>query len=424
MLNEIIFYILCLICFGLLAWGINGREKIYQYPFFMGVIFTIFILPQAAALVYGSADIPETAIRRVLIMCCFCAAMCWLGYQIPLPKSWFNTPTTNFDKERLRNIALVFVLLGIIFWFLIFTLPSGYGLRLSGESTGIFTIYLFFARPLSNIGFVIALIEACRRRKTIYFLLLTVASIMPIYRAFFFGRRTDIAFIILSLGIALYFTSRYIPPRLFIVSAVLLGVILIPFIGEQRGVLSNKWTNIKDLRPTERLENIVKGESALELRNAALTIDTTANNMNYGFGRLYWNRLVFRYVPAQFLGASLKSSLQFELVDFKDTIYEVYDYGIPTGTTTTGIGDTFTQFDYLGCLFFALISIIFKWFWYRASLQNDQVAQLIYMNISIYGMLSVTHNSADFIPNLVSMFIFIKPVVMLSRIKQRIYQVG
>lgn len=412
-MNYILFVILCLICSLLIFEGINNRHKIYQFPFFMAAIFASFIIPQAFALIYGSYGldkVPQSAITRVILMSCLCISMCWIGYQLPLPKSWFAKVPINFDQNKLVVFNIIYIVLGIFFWLLVFRLPDGD--KLSGTSTGPYTILVFFAKLFADTGFALAIINFfTQSKKSLYFAILICASIMPFYRAVFFGRRTGLAALILIVGIAFYLFRRYVPPRSVIVLALVLVTILIPFLGQQRGILSGKWNNLETINYTENLENVIQGKSALELRNAALMIDAAANNGKYEWGTIYWNNLVFRYVPAQFLGTQFKKSLLLNKVDYREKLQYQYNYKVPMGSTPTGIGDSFTQFDYFGCLFFVFMAILFKWLWYRAISQNSLIAQVIYMVTCAAAMIAITHATADFIPNVLFSYISLLPIM-------------
>ena len=429
MINTFLFCLLCLICLLLILEGVNQRTKIYQYPFFMAAIFISFILPQAFPLVYSEPSLtnllPEESITRTLIMSCLCLAMCWIGYQISLPSSWFSKPVANFEPEKISKITLVYILIGGFFWLLIFNLPDDYGWRLSGESTGIFTIYVFFARLFSNTGFVLSLICYVSKPKLSSFIILTLGSIMPVYKAFFFGRRSAIAYIILAVAIAYYLFRRYLPPRTVIISAIILATILIPFIGEHRGLLSDKWEDPSNLNYTGGIEEIIEGKSASELRNAAFMIDLTASSSYYGWGKLYWDKLVFRYVPAQIVGREFKNSLYLNKIYSQRqnyTGYLIYKYGyhISEGTTVTGIADSFTQFDYFGSLIFAAIAMFFKWLWYRASAQKSLIAQIMYMSLCTHAMHIVVMGTADFLPNLLFASLLLLPIIWLAKPKKQL----
>lgn len=420
MINYLLLATLLIICIILFLEGINKRQKVYQFPFFMAAIFASFIMPQAFALVNTSSEsysIPESAITRVLLMSCLCLTMCWVGYQLPIPQSWFRKKPIEIDSKRLSSLIIIYIILGIFFWLLVFNSPGG--MKLSGTSTGAFTILIFFARLFTNTGFVLALMNFFKTSDKAYSLLiLACASIMPLYRAFWFGRRTDLAAIILAIGISFYLFRRYVPPLSVIVIALVLATVLIPFLGQQRGILSGKWNNLEQLEYTKDIEKVIKGETALELRNGALMIDAAASSGVYEWGKIYWNNLVFRYVPAQLLGRDFKNSLTLNKVSYNRFLLYKYNYRVPTGSTPTGIADSFTQFDYFGSLFFALMAIFYKWLWYRASFQNSSMAQIVYMVACTYAMTAVTHATADFIPNILFALISLFPIIWFASYKK------
>lgn len=420
-MTVFLFSTLIMICLCLLIWGISRQERVYQYPFFMSAIFFIFIIPQAYAIVFGDFTISHDAINRMLIMSCLCLAMCWIGYQFPVPQSWLRKTVVNLDDNRLQQITFIYVLVGLCCWLSLFMLPDDYGLKLTGQSTGLFTIYFFFARTLTYLCFVLTLIQAIRTKKSNYFWLLVIETGLLFYRAFFFGRRTDIGFIVISLGICLYFVLRKVPPKALVISALIFAMFMIPFIGEQRGIYSEKWQDNEELSLTEPLQELIQGKSsALELYNAAQIIDVTVKTSRYGWGTAYLNHLVFRYIPAQFLGKDFKNSLYLSNSNYylyKYLVNRVNFYKIPLGSTPTGIGDAFTQFDYFGCLFFAIVAFVYKFFWYASCIPNNKIPQIIYASTSVYAIHSVTHGTVNFLPDLLSIFVFTLPIIWFCKIK-------
>ena len=415
LLNELLYWLLCLICVGLILWGLRFKERIYQAPFVMGAMFASFILPQGLGIVYQESELSDIIILRLLVMSCLCAINIWIGYKIPIPKYFLCKPAIEYNRNKIINVAFIYVVLGILFWVLIFRLPGGYGLKTVGQSTGIFTIYILFARNFSYVGFVITIFEFIYRPNRAKLLLLILASIMPAGRVIFFGRRTITGFLLLSIGVATYFQKHRLPPRLLIVSIVISAFILIPFIGDQRGLLSNRWDASSEISITQGLEDIVSGEDTKELRNAALIIDTTINKNAHGWGKTYWNRMIFRYIPAQLLGSNFKKNLQLEMIDVRDYFYNSYGYKRQIGTTSTGIGDSFSQFDYFGCLVFGLIAFVSKLQWFSAYTKKDYLAQIRLPYFLTASMLAVTHGTQYFLPEVFGLYMFTIPILFFKQ---------
>jgi len=145
--------------------------------------------------------------------------------------------------------------------------------------------------------------------------------------------------------------------------------------------------------------------NAPELTFAAYYIADVDRSGNFSYGAGYWNQLVFRFVPAQLVGADLKAGLQFysPRANFSDTSLPL---GVFPGTTITGMADSYQAFGFLGCLFFALPAALFKNLWTAARHRNGLAAQLLYSQSIICAMRSVTHQSVDFLPGLLYNLIF------------------
>lgn len=426
-MTELLLLIFAFICAGLVFWGLAHRERIYQYPFFMGATFIAFILPQAIALVNNPGLIPERAIQRVLIMSCLCAAMCWIGYQVPVHYSQSNRLflLSLLDAKRLKIGAALYVGISLVFWSLIYSLPQGRAI--SGLSTGIITVYFFFANLL-NIGITILLLETMKKPILANLVMLLVSVGMPIYRAIFFGRREETFFILLAFPLALYFVYKRTLPKALAIFGIIFAIVVIFSISQYRSAIAEgRWDLVDQINPVEILQTTIteqNSESAFELRNAALLIDSTIKTGRYGWGTSYWDRLIFRFVPAQFLSPKFKKNLKFDIADYqvdRKELYKNYNYKSPLGATSTGIGDTFTQFDYLGSLVFALMAVFFKFLWHYAADNRNFVAQLAYILLSVKAMTALTHNTANFPADILYYALFSLPIILWARIPTSYY---
>src|SRR5205085_9302181 len=87
--------------------------------------------------------------------------------------------------------------------------------------------------------------------------------------------------------------------------------------------------------------------------------------------------------------------------------FATMDYSNPTGSTVTGMGDSFQQFGYSGCLFFVALAIVFRSIWQVALQPNALFAQLLYMQSCTSAMRAVTHWTLDFLPGFLYSMIFL-----------------
>jgi len=141
---EVYLLLFLFICLGLLGWGLIRSDRIYQYPFYMGGIFTAFIFPQAIALYRNPGPVSPQALERVLLMSCLCSAMCWLGYQLPANKSFLKACDMAVDLKKLLYGGIFFTVVSYVALFLIFRQPEE--VRSVSKWTGIITIYAFFTK--------------------------------------------------------------------------------------------------------------------------------------------------------------------------------------------------------------------------------------------------------------------------------------
>ncbi len=385
--------ILILLCVALIINGLKNRIYIYQYPFLMAVAFTTFILPQALSLVIAS-NIPKIAIHRVLIMCCLCLAASWIGYKINMPTKWLRIPK-NGNSQPSQQILFLYLFLGGVFSLLTARQLDG---QVTGISTGIVTILIFFNRAFTEIAYPAYLIKLFKRPSWINLLLTIAASASTFYFAFFLGRRAATGFFFIAIATAYFLVKKRYISRWIVIFSIIFGCLFIFSIKDYRNFLATgNWDYISQANPTENVKKLINDEeSVLELRNAALVIDFAANHNQYEFGSYYWDRLIFYFFPGQWFGNELKQSLQFNSINFSAELSAKYNYWIPTGSTKTGIAEAFLQFDYFGCLVFGIVGIYFKWLWCRTLVWSNFIDQVLYIQLIIAATVGVVVTGHSF----------------------------
>jgi hypothetical protein len=381
----------------------------------MAIPFSVFILPQAYSLVrfpYGTR--PE-AIEATLLMALLCILACVFGYRAPASQWIMQKTQTRIDDRKLFRWGVFFILCGFFFNALIALMTDQE--RGFGQWTGRATIYMFFA-TLGYPGLAICFAQALKKKQDwgAWFWTAT-GMIIPISASTLGARREPAALFAVTIAITLYFQKRYVLPRLLIFAAMIAAMLVIPATSHVRSTL--KLSGISHLGEVDfvgNFERFLSGTSILELRNAAMTIQSTNLTGDFGLGRGYWDQLVFRFVPAQIIGRENKESLMFRTPKQRDRDEQaVLGYKRENGTTLTGIGDTYREFGYLGALVFALMAVVFKSLW-QASLQSNSVfAQLLYIQTMITAMHSVTHQTADYLPGVAYNVVFIGAAVYFSR---------
>ena len=412
--------LLVLICLALLGWGVIRVERIHQYPFFMGSLFLSFILPQAFSLVSnpGAAITPE-ALERVLLVSCLCASACWIGYEIKPNPKWLAKLNIVLDEQKLFRAGIALMLQGYLFNILLNrTIAASNGVVESGTSA---TIYYFFGNVI-YIAFAIFLLQTLKRPEPINLICTALSGWIPL-QSLLIGRRQGTMTFIIFIGISLWLIHRYIPPRWAVITAVVMIAFLIPLFAEMRGefwnlVFSGKWEEI--LAAGQRTFAGQQKGDILELRNAALLIDATEKTGLYGYGSGWWDSIIFQYVPGQIVGYEFKKSLQFNLVT-SETLKNLYGYEVTRGTTTTGVGDSFTEFGYFGCIIFAIIGYFFKHLWISAVYQKSTFSRLLYLGLVSPSMVGITHGIGRFWQEAIFQVSFAYLIACYARTKHKYY---
>jgi hypothetical protein len=162
----------------------------------------------------------------------------------------------------------------------------------------------------------------------------------------------------------------------------------------------------------------MQNNKILELRNAAMMMDLATNTGRYGWGTLYWDQFVFQFIPGQLIGRERKASLMLNKSIRGEHLPLFYNYRKSTGTTATGIGEAFTQFDYFGCLIFALVGFLCKFWWLKSLTWNNTFEQVVYINILQEAVVkSITVGHSWFFNGLIIIFIFSLPLIFICRYK-------
>lgn len=382
---------------------IQRPARIFEFPAFMAFTFAVFVLPQAVSLISFPGDIDAESVSAVLAMCCLCMFACIAGYRLAPSRLMVHWASRRIDLGKLFHAGVVFAVTGLGMRAVLAGTEVQYAGG-TGGMTGTGTLVLFF-QQLAYPGFAILLFCALRRPHLPLIAATLISLIVPLGDVVV-GRRENLAILLLTIGLALFYERRVVPPRAAIAAALLFGMLAIPATYQYRQyAAAEDWAGVTNIDLVDNFKRFVGEESILELRNAAAVVESTRRLGSYQFGMGYWNHLVFRFVPAQLVGADLKRSLMFEVWDV--TLGTESGFRFPRGSTMTGMGDTFAQFGWLGCLYFVFMAVLFKGLW-QASLSRDAMfARVMYVLTVTSGMRAVTHWTADFLPGLIYFSVFV-----------------
>lgn len=413
---EIYLIAIVAVLVGVLVKGLASPARMYEYPYFMAAVFAAFVVPQAISLKRFPLGATPESIDAVLLMTLLCVLASVIGYRAAANRWIIERVHVPVNDRKLFHFGVLFICCGIFFTYLTGTMSSAE--RGGSQWTGKATIYIFFA-SLGHPGLSICLREALIRGGSGPWFWTLMGAWMPVVSAVFFGRREPTVLFVLTIALTLYFCRRKVVPRWAMVAAIAAAGVGIPATTQYRSALArhSATTAILEIDFIGNFNRFISNPAILELRNAAMMIETTTRTGNYGMGCGYWDELVFRFIPAQLLGRSFKQGLMFspEEKELQEREFAVLGYKATGGTTLTGMGDSFREFGYAGALFFAAMAVIFKSLWH-ASLKRDAVfPQLLYIQTCTSAMLGITHQTANYLPDVVYNLIFIGIAVLYAR---------
>ena len=396
------------VCCLLLLAGMARRGAIYEFPFLAGAVFTGFALPQLVGLASDSF-LPPGAFEKTLVMATLCAAMCWVGHAAN-SKPW-GLFRWEYDETRLLWVSLVLSLAGCYFYYAFGALPEE--VLHSSQMSGLPVVYLFFARLLAY-GFAIAVLLYARTGSKSALAVALFGSMFYLERIVIAGRRADLIEFCAIIALAAYFQRGRAIPRPVMLFGLILGTLGVYSTGDYRGATMSddgpQWSSVLQIDFIGNFERMTQ-QGGPELTNAAYYIEATDRQMTFDFGLFQWNELVARYVPAQLLGDEFKGSLT---VDLDTPAQTEFLYTPDTGSTLTGLTDSFRSFWYFGCLEFAVIAFVMRGLW-RAAVAGDMSSQLAYMLILAQALHAITHSTSNFTAPWVQMAIFLVPALLLAR---------
>jgi hypothetical protein len=404
-MSELYFNLLIAMIAGMLAMIAWRPSRVFEFPYFMAGVFAVFIVPQAVSLLRFPGQVLGEDIANVFLMSSLCLGMCILGYQLPPSRFVVRNMLRPVDHDRLFHVGIGFILISIA--------ASLVGSRATAEFaaegglTGGLTIVFFFVN-LGYPGFAICL-YLLREKITPSRLFITMLGFANPLLAIYHGRREPAVMFVLIIVMSRFFATKKAPNPLLVYAGMAFMMLAIPATGQYRAlVYEGRTSEIRQIDLIGNFQEFLNQESILELRNAAAIIRSFRLRTELEYGAGYWDYIIFRFVPAQIVGRDVKNALM--ISGESQNIYKrqlATSYEIPAGSTITGMGCSFEQFGWLGCLFFAFLALLFRSIWVAANQQNSIFAQLLYIMICTSAMRTVTHQTVDFLPGMIYQLVFL-----------------
>lgn len=400
-MSDFFLLLFILLCSWTIGKIIINPKLAYEYPYFMGAMFAVFLIPQAISIKLNPGNASPASIDLTFFMCFLCLLMAVLGYyfgpSIIITKRFDH----NLDLKKLIFIATAYTIAGGVLFVLINRNPMT---EQKGNWNGIITIYCMLFQII-NVAFAICVFLALYKKKPFYIILAIIISLPIISLILFAGRRELTALFVLTIAMAFFYIKGFVPPRVLIIAGLVSVMLIIPLIGMYR-------QNVETMSPLTAITSIdikndfvtyFKEGKDMELTLAVYMVEATTFFGSYDFGADYWNEMVFRYFPGQIFGRDLKASLM--LGSHGQDVFKT-DFIPLNGLTTTCVGDSFRHFGLLGGFFYFFLGGFFREL-YRLSFLSNILVKAFYVICMVQALLSVSHGSVNFMPGIFHMYIFL-----------------
>lgn len=383
------------------AEGLTRRLGFFSYPFLVSCIYLTWFLPQAYALQGAYMD---TYGFRILLWFSLLSLVGtrvgweYRGKMVLAHGARGQQRTTELMSRRVLVAVLLVTLFAISMRLLIELRPASE--RAMSQWSGPLTILSFFASvSVVSLSASVYLFLLKKSAASIFLLCLNLGIYFPsLFIAF---RRADIAEAAIAFLFGLYATRRVRVPKAVLLVGIVAGFFVLHGIGElrslggayratQNGEIERRLPTLSEIAEIDWTAAVRDSGSPeiSETRNAIEFIEATRFEQPY-LGASLWNRLVFQYVPGQFVGYEFKESL-FIGQSIEQISREKLGFTKHPGSTETGFVDLYRDFGLAGFIFFIFQSIILKRY-FNSFINGNFVGYLVYTSVMVSALHSFTH---------------------------------
>lgn len=393
--------------FTIMLCSLFGRAGYLKLPFLYSAVFAGWVLPQLWSIEVQGEFYPGS-LDKLVWMSGFCFLSALMGWNLGVRKKFSGSRNLFRQLDERQAWRATLCLSAISLTSAAVLSLNSLGGEDEGLPTGIFTIIHTFSN-LKFVTLVLSGIFFLRRRSTFAtgLLILHVVAYGEVVLLDF--RRRGLVEFGFAVLLSAWCVHRYSMPRTLVMTGLVAASIFTYSVGEFRDIAreTGRTPTIDEILAIDYAASspILDKSASPELYNAAALIHGSDRHGFLLLGTDFWNRFIFRYVPAQFVGADSKMAMMFE--EDSSTVLARVGWSVPRGSTWTGIGDAYSNFSYLGALWFAIIGYVVGLFWCRAQHSRGAWDQGFYAAAIIPAVLSIPMYSSYFLDHFSFYVLFI-----------------
>jgi hypothetical protein len=404
----VLFFSLMGIGVYMICWGLKAPHGIVQFPTLAGASWVIFFGPEILGVLRNPSLAPQGAladngIEMALLMCILCASLSFIGYlkgpskhlRCMLQRRAKRIP---FYHRRLFLAGFILIMISLIGFHKLAALCGGYQSYFSPEGNyaltweGLPVAYVFFVM-LVYPGLVFCFLATYQRPSFLRWIVIGVGLTIPILRVIILGRRTDFMVIGVTILFTRFFIYKRLPPRIIMIGCMVgafIWVVIAPEYRTDTAIYGN-YEKITKIDIFESVSMLFSGNE--KSRNHFLIntyeIPAVHKEMAFGLGRNIYNAIIYKCVPALFVGRDLKNSLFIDVPDIKMITWKYYRRVRKYGSFITGPNGAFQEFWFFGAGLFFFIGMGFRALWILAFENKDSRAIIFYIVWAPQSVLSV-----------------------------------
>lgn len=393
---AVFFLLLPLLAYA--AFNLRSGQDFILMPSLVSVIFITWLMPQLFFVQEQEQDIFFATTVYSLF-----GAACFIALAAGFRRGARRRPRVS-QVLQLSTLSVVLWSAISIFLNLQFLAAFEANREISQWSGG-GTIIAFFS-SIRLLVFPLSAFAFFRKPNVVLGAVFAANSYIVVQIAFGELRRSDMISLILVLLLVYYFVRGRMPPLSFLAVTGTMAIIMVFSISELRsiqGIFLGQGGTAFDIIFSGALRDIDFGSAivgsvsfAPDVRNGSYIIAYCLQTLDFRFGAELWNDLVWQYVPAQLVGASVKASLLLgERVSIYDDLSSYLNYFRSPGSTRTGIGSAFLDWGPMGFVYFFFIGWICGRVFSRAA-TGDLIAQALYIAMVGTVLISFTHSHTYF----------------------------
>jgi hypothetical protein len=159
-----------------------------------------------------------------------------------------------------------------------------------------------------------------------------------------------------------------------------------------------------------------------ETKFAASVIQATSETRQFGYGTDFWNRIVFGFVPAQFLGSDVKNSLYLIIGESAGVKAQNYfsENIFNTGYVLPIMGGLFSELWLFGFFICYWIGQKIKLFWLSVNQKKANISnQILYSILLAYSVSLCLGGVSDYLYLFLTYTIFLIPIKYIESLEKR-----